>query len=517
MTGQEAVGEERTVLLGAAVTLLALAGICALLGGHLLLGVLRLAAGLLAGAGLGAAVAALLRGRVRRRTGHLLAGAGALVLALALTVPAVLATRLPALAPEDAVSVDALGEGDVVHSLPAEGAPVLVRRADGSAQLLDAAGVREVEASAHDVLALSADGTRLVRATGASTEVLALDRSLSTPDGGLPSTRFEGSPLALDGDLLVLRRCQEGFCEIAGYDLTDPERPLWVASGSAETRGVDPAGVAVPARPAEPPGLLDAAREAGALPAVPLRFDPAEGWVQLDAATGFPVGRILAGPAQECRIAATESPVTGRDPREEGTVVLTVCSAEDGALTATALRDGAVLWESAPSPAGEWTVRLDQGRVLASGTEAGTDVTGEIVASADGAEWTVPGGEGIAQAAEFTARLGIDGAQMVVTNASGQLLAYDTADGTHTWTLPLSAPDAAVRGGLAAGTAVAVDPVARERPLDPREGRRLRILDAATGEVALERRTAQRIEAVHPVGGGRALVTVGERSVLLGG
>src|SRR5699024_4093342 len=181
---------ERTLWLGAAVTLLAVAGICALLGGHLLLGVLRLAAGLLAGAGLGAALLAVLGPRLPRRARGAAAGLLALVLAAALTTPAVVATRLDPLEQSATASIAALGEGDVVHSLPLPDAPVLVRRTDGSSQLLDAHGVRPVDASAHDVLALSHDGTHLVRATGASTAVLSLDRSLSTPDGGLPTTTF---------------------------------------------------------------------------------------------------------------------------------------------------------------------------------------------------------------------------------------------------------------------------------------------------------------------------------------
>ena len=182
-------------------------------------------------------------------------------------------------------------------------------------------------------------------------------------------------------------------------------------------------------------------------------------------ATGFP-SAILAGPEEECRLAATEAPATAEDPREAAPQVLTVCSAEDGALTATAFHEGEQLWQSDPSPAGTWTVRLDQGRVLAEGTETGTDVPGEIVASEARAAWSAPGGEGVAQAAAFTARIGIDGAAMVVTNEAGQLLGYDTAEGTNLWTLPLTAPGTPVRGTLEAGTAVVLGEVVREEPLD---------------------------------------------------
>ena len=117
-------------------------------------------------------------------------------------------------------------------------------------------------------------------------------------------------------------------------------------------------------------------------------------------------------------------------------LVLTACSAEDGALTATAFREGQCLWESAPSPPGEWSVRLDGDTVLATGTEAGTDVPGEIVASGQRGDWQSTGRGGRATASAFTSRIGIDGAAMVVTNDSGQLVAYDTADGTNLWTLP---------------------------------------------------------------------------------
>lgn len=511
-------GFDTTTAIGGAVVLLAMAGICALLGEHFLLGGLRLAAGVLAGLGVGAVLLALRGARLRRRPRARLAGGTAVIVMLALTVPAVLATRLPPL-PEQAgviVDLDALADGDTVHSLPESGTPVLVLRADGGAQLLDGNGTRSVEALPEDVLALSADGTRLVRATGEATEVLLLDPTASAPDGGFPAQTFEGTPLALTGDLLVLRHCADGLCRLSGYDLTDPAAALWTLLDAEQTRGVDPLGVEVPARPEAQPGLLDAARATGVLPSVPLRFDTAQGWVQLDPATGFPVGRILAGPEEDCRIAATGSSPHPQDPLREAPLVLTVCSGEDGALTATAHQDGAVLWESAASPAGDWSVRIDQGRVLASGTEAGTGTAGEIVASEQRARWTAPGADGVAQAEEFTARIGIDGRTMVVANASGQLVAYETAAGANTWTLPLSAPDATVRGSLAARTAVVLDPVVRRSPLDPRGAQRLRVIDAASGEITAEATVEGDIGPVHPVGGGRALVTVDGESLLLG-
>lgn len=511
---EEGEGRDRATLIGLAVVLLAVAGICALLGSHLLLGALRIAAGILAGLGLAAALLALLPARPAPRA--LVAGATALAAMLLLIVPAVLATRVEPLADRAHLRIEALGEGDAVHSLPTPDSPVLVRRADGTAQVLIGQVAHTIEATTHDVLALSADGRRLVRATGASTEVILLDPTASAPDGSFPSRRLEGTPIALDGDLLVQRTCSEGLCRNSGYDLGGSEEPLWVVSASAGTRGTDPAGLPVPAVAEEAPGLLEAARATGVMPSVPLSFDPAQGWVQLDPATGFPVGRILADAAEECRIAATAEGVAAQDPLQATPLVLTVCSAEDGALTATAFRDGEVLWESAASPAGTWDVRLDRGRVLAGGTEAGAEAPGEIIATEQQADWTAPGGEGIAQASAFTARIGIDGTAMVVTNGSGQLLAYELADGANTWTLPLSSPEEGVRGTLAAGTAVVLDGVQRERSLEPRSTRRLRVIEASTGEVALETRVAGTIDALHAVGGGRALVTVGDETLLLG-
>lgn len=509
--------------LGLAVVLLALAGICALLGGHFLLGALRLAAGLLAGAGLGVLLIALLGGRLRRRVRTLLAAGLALVVALALTVPAVLVARTEPLDRAAAAGIAPLGEDDAVASAPNGQGPLLVRRADGSAQLVDAStGVQDVEAGPEDVLALSADGTRLVQVTGDVTRVSALgggnDAAGSADgEGGAQSAPVEvpGTPLALDGDLLVVRACEDGACRLRGVDLAAPAEPLWTVMDAEETRGPDPAGVEVPAAARTVPGALDAVAATGVLPAVPLRFDPPQGWLQIDPATGFPVGGVLAPADADCRIAATPAPPDPQSVQEQGPLVLTACTAEDGALTASAFRDGSRLWESAPSPAGEWTVRLDAGRVLAAGTEEGTTADGEILASEHGAEWIAPGGDGVRQAEAFTARIGIDGTRMVLTNEAGQLLAYDTATGTNSWTHPLDDPDAEVRGSLAAGTAVVLDEIGRERPLDPRGAQRLRVIAAEDGEVTAEHVVTGTITAWHPASGGRALVTTSEETVLL--
>src|SRR5699024_3786452 len=160
---ERAGGIDRTTALGAAVALLALAGVCALLGGHFVLGALRLAAGILAVAGLGAALAAVLPARLAPRPRSLLAAGAALVAAVPLTLPAVLATRVSRLSDRAQVDPARLAEGDTVHSMPAAGSRLMVRRADGPAEVLIDGVAHRVDATAHDVLALSADGRRLVR------------------------------------------------------------------------------------------------------------------------------------------------------------------------------------------------------------------------------------------------------------------------------------------------------------------------------------------------------------------
>ena len=502
---------DTATMLGLAVVLLALAGIGALLGDHLLLGALRLAAGMLAGAGVGALVLALLGGRMRARPRRMLAAGLALAVALALTVPAVLATRADTLEDAASATLAPLREGDAVHSAPDGQGPVLVRRGDGTAQLVSAeTGVQEIGAAPEDVLALSADGTRLVHVADDLTRVHDL------ADGLGEAAEVPGTPLALDGDVLVVRACEDGTCRISGIDLGAPTEPLWTVGDAEETRGPDPAGAELPARSGEAPGLLDAVAATGVLPAVPLRFDPGQGWLQIDPATGFPVGRVLAPADADCRIAATPAPHDPQSLQEPGPLVLTACAGEDGELTATAYEDGEVRWESDASPAGEWTVRLEGGRVLASGTEAGTTAEGEILASERQAGWEAPGGEGVAEAEAFTARIGIDGTAMVVTNGAGQLLAYDSASGANLWTLPLGSPEAEVTGTLGAGTAVALDEVPREHPLDPRGARRLRVIDAADGTVTEELETAEEVTQLRPLSGGRALVSTEEQAVLLG-
>lgn len=509
------------IALGIAVVLAALAGISAMLGAHLLIGALRLTAGILAGAAAGAGMLAVPR-LARHRIGRLLAFALALTLALALTVPAVIAARPAGLGPHTIARLDPLSAGDELRTPPAPDAPAFIHRADGTVELIDDHGVRRVATASGATIAVTADGQRLVEVAGETTTLHLLDPTLSSPDGAPPTTSVPGTPLAFDGTWLVMRECEEAGCYLHGYDLSDgSEKPVWTTAAAdlEDARGPDPAETLLPARPETPPDLLDALRTTGLLPTIPLHFDPAQGWLQLDPSTGFPLGEVLARPEETCRIAVTTAP-PGTGDALTGPAhpwqVLTVCTEQDGALIARAHADGTVLWESKASPGGDWEVLLGSGRVLATGTEQGTDVVGELVVSEQAAAWQAPGGEGVQQAAMFRARVGIDPVRMVVANDIGQLVAYDTVEGTDLWSAALTSPDAPVRGRLGAGTAVVLDPLERTRPLTPRGAQRLRVIDATSGEVSVQAQVGRGITEVRPLPGGRALVADGTQLVLIG-
>lgn len=493
--------------LTAAVAALALAGVCALLAAHLLHGGARLAAGMLAGIGAGLALAALL-GRLAPRAPALARGGAAALLALllagALTVPALLASRPEDLSDGALARLAPLAEGDAVVVAEDPDAPVLLRRADGPAQLLDpvTGSVGTLEAGAEERVLLAADGTRVLVVGARGTRVL----DARSPHGPLPQLlELPGEPLALAGDRLVVQAPHPEGCATSGHDLAAPApaEASWTlldrtAGGCAATRAL-----------AEDPGPQ------AVLPAVPVRTDPRQGIVQMDPATGFPVGELLARTEEGCRAHVTAPPPA--DPGERpgtGELVVLVCPGGDGALTARAFRDGAPLWTSEPSPAGDWQVRVDAGRVIATGTEAGTGAIGEIVASEARAAWTAPGGP--TPEGAFRARLGIDGAQMVGVNSGAQTIALDTATGRQRWSLPASAPDAPVQGVAAHGTAVVLDPAPRRAPLDPRGAQRLRVVDAS-GEVTVQRVLREAPRDVLPLPGGRALLGTAEGLHLVGG
>src|SRR5699024_8893951 len=237
----------------------------------------------------------------------------ALLVAAALTVPAVVDSRTPPLEDQAVAVLEPLDEHDHITSVPdppdPAASPVLIRRADGSAQLLRAGRLDPLEPADGDVLALSADGSRLLRIGEDSTRVLALpEDSAPVPEAVLP-----GQVLALADDRAVARACEDETCRLSGYDLAaaaetegpaagtdaegtdaddetaqgadaggeategaDAEEALpavWTVGDAAETRGPDPAGTQLPAASAteQPPGLLEATQLTGLVPGVPLR------------------------------------------------------------------------------------------------------------------------------------------------------------------------------------------------------------------------------------------------------
>src|SRR5690606_40469211 len=62
---------------------------------------------------------------------------------------------------------------------------LLVRRAAGDAELLDATGVRRLDAAPADLVALSADGARLVHVRDGATTVLPADSAGAPPPAGV--------------------------------------------------------------------------------------------------------------------------------------------------------------------------------------------------------------------------------------------------------------------------------------------------------------------------------------------
>ncbi len=502
---------DRWTLLGLAVTAFALAGIAALLGAHALIGALRLIAGLLAGVGLGLVVLAVLPiGRFSRRVRTLLAAVAALVLALALTVPALLHSTHPRLEDAAAARIPALSSKDRITSAPVPGSPVLIRHGNGSVDVLDTGGSRTIELTPPEIPALSADGTRLLLIGAESTRIQPLHGDAAE------ERTVPGQVTSLDGTLAVARHCADGACHLSGYDLTTAKaQALWTLSDAPETRGPDPAGVEVPVT-APPAGVLEAITATALMPSTALRYDPAQGWLQIDPRTGFPLGSVLAPADSSCRIAATAPAVgaeTGRGLLPAGPTVLTVCPGREGTLQATAWEEGRQRWASAPSPAGTWRVRMQAGRVIGVGIEAGASAEGEIIASQAQAEWSAPGGALMAQAEPLRARIGMDSSRILGVNALGQVVAYDAATGENLWSRP--GREGAVRGALGAGSAVLVQPLERRHAMDPRGATVVTVLDAAQGSERVRVSTGNDVQSVHPVGRDRALVNTPDGAWLL--
>src|SRR5699024_10950225 len=150
-----------------------------------------LAAGVLAGADLGMLVLPIARSSLPRQRRRLLAAALALLVAAALTVPAAVDSPTPPLDAPAVAALQPLAEPALIPSVPhppdPPPSPVLTRRAGGSAQLLRAGRLDSLEPADGDVLALSADGSLLLRIGEDSTRVLALPEvSAPVPEAVLP-------------------------------------------------------------------------------------------------------------------------------------------------------------------------------------------------------------------------------------------------------------------------------------------------------------------------------------------
>ncbi len=495
-------------MLSIAVVLAAVGAACWIVGEHQLRAVLRLLGGALAGLALAPLVLAA-AGRARRAMQ--VAGVLAVLAALALTVPAVLAHRVGTLDGIELEGLAPLGADDQVVSVAGTEEPsaILVRRAGGASQLVtaDGASVADLATVPKDVVALSADGRYVTVAHDGSTRVAA-----ATDPSAVRTV--EGTPVGLVGDVLVVRACADGRCDERGYDLGGTgslDEPLWTVDVDVDAPVADPEGTALTiGGPAL--STADVGRETGVLPHAVVRRAAGQGWAWVDPATGHVDGRLIAADGDACRVVAPAS-------LDDGALqpVVAVCAGTDGALTASASRDGEPVWTSAASAAGDWTVRVENGRVIADGTQAESGTVGEIVATEHSPVWIEPGGETVAEAGPYRAQVGVDGRDVVRVTAAGQVIAHDVVTGETVWAEPISEQGAALRGALAARTVVLLDAHARTDALDPSAATHLRVIDSSTGEVTVDRWSPGVIADVRPVSAGRALVLENGRMLLVGG
>lgn len=490
-----------------AVALGALGATAWVLGEHDLRAWLRLLGGALVGSAAGATVLVLLGGVLarRRRALRIAAGAVAVLAAVALTVPAILAHRGATLDGRELAHLAPLGETDRVVSVPALGhtSPVLVLRAAGGAQLVSADGrtVTDLGARKGDAAALTADGRYVLVVHGGRTRI----SPVTAARGGTP---VAGEPVAAAGPRVVLRVCDAPTCTDRAVDPAHPAAdPAWSIDVGPDARTPDPERAPLPG-PADPaPTPVAALRAAGILPATEVRYADGQGWFAVDPATGFLRGRRITGADEPCRVVAPWS----RGVDGSASPVLAVCTGADGAVTVSAHRDGSPLWQSAPSAAGRWSAVAGEGRAVLEGTAADGTV-GQLVASEAAAAWAVPGTA--SAAGTYRALVGMDGRDVVRLDDGGTALDHDLVTGELVWTLPTAGTD--VRGALGSGTTVLVDDRPRTDALDPRGARRLRVVDGATGHVTVNAWSLRAPDDVRPIAGGRALVQRGRTLSLVG-
>ena len=453
-------------------------------------------------------VAALVRVlSARRRALRLTALGVAAATALALTVPFALAQRAGELGGRQLTDLEPLRADDRVVSVPGTEAPspILVLRADGTAQLIAADGtaVTDLGAAAGDAVGLTPDGRWVLLVRDGSTRIAPVD----APAQG---TTVDGEPVALSDGVLALRTCDAATCIERGVDPAAPAgEPGWSIDVGPAPSSPDPEGPTLPAVGDDGASLVGTLRASGILPSEIVRAVAGQGWFWADPATGHLSGRRIAGADEPCRVVAPQTALAQDVPPP----VLAVCTGEDGAVTARASADGAPLWESAPTAPGTWSASITRGRAIVSGSSADGAQSGLLVASEAHADWRVPGTE--ATAGSYRALVGVDGRDVVRIDDAGLVIDDDLVTGETVWTLETEGDD--MRGALGAGTTVLIDDRAREAALDPAGARRVRVIDDATGDVVAQGWTVRAVEDLRPVSGGRALAQVGGEVRLLGG
>lgn len=509
--------EEPLVLGAVAVLCAALGGIGLLLSGLWLLGWLHILAWLLLGVALGSALLAglaMVARRFRARWRMLLAGLTAGALAAAMTVPAVLDTRPQALADVALARTAPLIRDDQVVSVPVAGAPVLIRYGDGAGTLLSAQGAETIPAQKGTALGLSADGRWLVQAGPERTVLTGLAGPASSQGGG-EAVSIPGTLLALTADTAITHHCEADTCRLSGFPLEGGEPAArWSVLDSADPVGQDGEGHEFDPTGSLPP-LGRAFATTGLVPSAPVRFDPAQGWVWIDPATGVAVGRVLARPTETCHAVSTTAAARDAAPLQApNPAAVLLCAEGNGVLTAHGIEGGAERWVSEGSPSGAWRAEVTQGAVLATGTETGTDVQGEMIASPAQSAWQAPGGDLLDAAVPMTARFGIDAAVILGVDADHRVVGYDSVTGQSLWS---AGAEGEVRGALSPGSAVTVDQAPRRAPLDPTGATRLRIGDPARGLASRTVVTRDDIREVRAVGVRQALVVTDEATYLIGG
>lgn len=500
-------GGDPLVRLALAVALVALGITAWLLGEDRLSAPLRLSGGALIGLGAGVLVLAVLgRSLARRpRALRIATSAVALLTALALTIPAVAVHRAGTLGGPVLEGLEPLAADDRVVSVPGTQAPspILVLRVSGTAQLIAADGSRadDLGAVSGDAVALTPDARAVLVVHDGTTR-----RAPATDPRAW--TELEGEAIAAPEGLLVLRSCDETTCTDRAVPADDPAaEPLWSIDAGPGAPGPDAEGARLPG-PGAATGALAAVRDAGIVPSAAVRWTEGQGWFSVDPRTGFVHGRRIAGSEEPCRVVAPSS----RTVLDEVSPVMAVCTAEDGAVTVRAHRDGSPLWESAPTAPGAWRATVSGGRTVLEGRPADGSAGGLLVISEASAAATAPGGPEADGA--YRALVGVDGRDVVRITDDGRAVDHDLVTGELVWSAPVVGEE--VRGALGGRTTVLLDDRPREDALDPAGARRLRVVDDATGRVTVDRWSTDPPRDVRPVSAGRALVQTDDGLLLVG-